>query len=407
MTATHCSYRQLRAPFGAARRALRTAGAAAIVLTLAAAGSTAVAQGTVSGQGFGYPTGQLSSSAMGAGGAMAEFDPFSPLNPASLVVLAGWRRPSFSFQYDPEFRRVTAGGRSQSATLTRFPIVAVGVPVGARGAVGLSASTLLDRTFSTTFTSETPIGGELITATESIESRGSVADLRLGAGWAFSNAIRVGLGGHVLSGENRLVSGRVFADTLQFGRVADSSVIDFSGIAASAGVELRPVRGLGVAASYRKGGRLRTERNDSTLTSATAPDRMGVAVRFDRVAGAAFGVSYARNRWSNLQGLGATELNVRDGTELAAGAEVVGPRYGNNVILLRLGGRRRDLPFGVGSADVRETAFSGGLGAPLAGGRALFDLALQHASRTTRGGADAAEARERAWTLSLGFTVRP
>jgi len=386
-------------------------GVLALSFAMTAAGGTAGAQGTVSGQGFGYPTGQLSTSSLGSGGSMAEFDPFSPLNPASVAMLAGWRRPSFFFQYDPEFRRVTAAGRSQNTTLTRFPVVAIGVPVGARGAVSLSASTLLDRTFSTTFTSETSIGGDVISATESIESRGSVADLRLAGGWGFTNAFRVGLAGHVLTGENRLVSGRTFADTSSFGNVADSSVIDFSGVAASAGVEVRPIRGVGIAASYRIGGTLRTERNDSTLTSAKAPDRLGVSLRIDRVAGAAFGVSYARNRWSKLDGLGSSEVRVSDGTDFALGAEVVGPRYGNNVILLRLGGRRRDLPFGVGSADVRETAFSGGIGAPLAGGRALFDLALQRASRTTiggtGGGTDAASASERAWTLSIGFTVRP
>ena len=384
------------------RAAWLAAGAASLALPAAAAG----AQGTVSGQGFGYPTGQLSTGSLGSGGAMAETDPFSPINPASLAAVAAWRRATLFFQYDPEFRRVTADGRSQNATLTRFPVVFAAVPAGARGAVGLSASTLLDRTFTTTFQTETVIGGETIGATESIESRGSVADLRLGFAWAFANAFRVGVGGHVLTGQNRLVSGRVFEDSVRFGRVADSSVIDYSGVAASAGFDWRPVRGLGLAGSYRVGGRIRTERTDSTLTRATAPDRMGVSLRVDRITGASFGVSYARNRWSNLAGLGSDAVRVSDGSEFAAGAEVVGPRYGDNVVLIRLGGRRRDLPFGVGTSDVRETAFSGGIGAPLGGGRALFDLAVQRASRSTVGGT-AGTASERAWTLSLGFTVRP
>ena len=57
---------------------------------------------------------------------------------------------------------------------------------------------------------------------------------------------------------------------------------------------------------------------------------------------------------------------------------------------------------------MRETAFTGGLGLPFSGGRALADLALQRASRTPDGGTTAVQgARERAWTLSLGFTVRP
>jgi hypothetical protein len=174
-------------------------------------------------------------------------------------------------------------------------------------------------------------------------------------------------------------------------------------------VEWRIVRGFAVAGSYRKGGTMRTERDDSTITSADAPDRFGVSVRVDRIAGAAIGASWARTTWSNMRSLGSPSLRVNDGDEFAVGAELVGPRYGDNVVLLRLGGRQRDLPFGIGSADVRETAFSGGIGAPLAGGRALVDFALQHASRSARGGTagTGATPTERAWTLSFGFTVRP
>jgi hypothetical protein len=336
---------------------------------------------------------------------MAEMDPLSPLNPAAI---AGFGRAALFFQYDPEFRRVTAGGRSENATITRFPVVAALIPVSRRAQLAFSASTYFDRTFSTTVSTETDIGGERIGATERVESRGSVSDVRLAGAWVFSNTFRVGVGGHVLTGENRLVSGRVFADTLRFGTVSDSSNIDYSGIAVSAGAEWRVARGLAVAGSYRKGGTVRTERDAATLTRATAPDRMGVAVRFDRIAGAAFGASYARQSWSNLRGLGSNALRVSDGAEYALGGEVVGPRYGENVVLIRLGARQRDLPFGVGEADVRETAFAGGIGSPLGGGRALVDLSVQRANRSARGGSGAlGGASERAWTLSVGFTVRP
>jgi hypothetical protein len=340
---------------------------------------------------------------------MGEFDPFSPINPASLASLAPWRRPTFFFQYDPEFRRVTSAGGTQSATIARFPLVAAAIPVWRRGEIGISASTYLDRTFSTTFSTTTTIGTEEVGTTERVESRGSIGDIRLAGAWALANAFRVGVAGHVLSGENRLVSARVFADTARFGSVADSSVLDYSGVAASVGAEWRIVRGLAVSGSYRKGGTLRTERDDSTITRADAPDRMGVSVRMDRISGAALGASWSKTNWSNMRGLGSSALRVRDGTEVAAGAEIVGPRYGDNVVLLRLGGRQRDLPFGVGSAFVRETAFSGGVGTPLSGGRALVDFALQHASRSAREGSPGAGATptERAWTLSFGFTVRP
>jgi hypothetical protein len=48
---------------------------------------------------------------------------------------------------------------------------------------------------------------------------------------------------------------------------------------------------------------------------------------------------------------------------------------------------------------------------PFSGGRAVVDLGLQRASRSLRGPAgdpaDAFTARERAWQLSVGLTLRP
>ena len=404
--------RHLDTPRGLrARRARRGAAALALVggATVALGTAPVGAQGTLSGQGFGYPTGQLSTRSLGSGGAMAELDPLSPLNPSAV---AGFGRSGVFFQYDPEFRRVEAGGASQSSTLTRFPVIGAVIPAFRRAHIGLSASTLLDRTFATTRATESVIGGESVTATERIEARGSVTDLRVAFGYFVAPRLRVGVAGHVLTGENRFVQSREFPDTSRFGSVSDTSNFDYRGVAGSAGVAWEPVRGINLGASYRKGGDFRTERRDSTLTSATAPDRMGVALRVDRITGASIGASWARQRWSNLRGLGSEQVSVRDGTELAVGAEAVGPRWGNNSVLLRLGGRRRDLPFGVGGADVRETAFAAGLGVPLASGgavgfeRAMFDLAIQRASRTPLGGAlDGAS--ERAWTVSFGFAVRP
>jgi hypothetical protein len=52
---------------------------------------------------------------------------------------------------------------------------------------------------------------------------------------------------------------------------------------------------------------------------------------------------------------------------------------------------------------VRETAFSFGTGAPVAGGRGQLDLFFEWASRE----ADNVDAKERSVTFGLGFTVRP
>ncbi len=389
------------------RRAPRPARAAAFVAACAAASPAATrAQGTLSVQGFGYPTGQLSTRALGTGGALAEYDPVSPVNPASLLEFG---RTFAAFQYDPEFRRVSTAGAAQRNTIARFPVVTAGGPfLRRRGVFALSASTLLDRTFSTQVETSTQFPDGPVPATERVESSGSIADVRLGVAYLVNRVLRVGVSGHVLTGENRLVSERRFADTTRFLNRSDSSTIDYSGTAVTLGAELVPVRGVRFAGPYRRGGSMRADRGDTTLTRAKAPDRVGVALRVDRVPGASIAVGYARNGWTRMRNLGTAALEVTDATELSAGVEAVGPRLGETPMLLRVGARRRGLPFGVGGATVRETSFGGGLGLPLGGGRALADVALQRATRSPDGGsAEVRGARERAWLLSVGFTVRP
>jgi hypothetical protein len=119
-----------------------------------------------------------------------------------------------------------------------------------------------------------------------------------------------------------------------------------------------------------------------------------------------FAASGNWENWSALDALGTDAVRTRDTQELSAGGEFDGPQVLGNRISLRIGGRWRDLPFAAGDSWVNETAFGFGVGVPLAniGGlpRASFDLATQRASRSGVAGA-----RETAWTLSVGLTVRP
>jgi hypothetical protein len=394
------------------RGGARAAIAASLVASLAAlAPAVLAAQGSLGTQGYGYPTGQHSTRSLGAGGSFAEFDPASPLNPAAISY---FRRAALAAQYDPEFRRTTSGGTSQSTTIARFPVITAGFPVRERLALSVSASTYLDRSFVTSYRTTSQVGDETVSATQNIESRGSIADLRLAAGFIATRWLRVGIAGHLLTGENRLISGRLFADTNQFASVSDSTTLDYSGGAVSGGVEVTPLRGLTIAGSVRRGLDLQVQRNDSTLREGSAPDRIGLGVRFDRVTGASFAATYARTEWSRMRELGSSSLEVRDASEFAVGVEALGPRLGSTATLIRLGGRDRTLPFGLGAADVKERAYAGGLGLPFAGGRAFADLALQYAARrldgapgSVGGSALAADAKERAWTVSVGFTVRP
>ena len=389
------------------RRPALSAGGAIVATAafLAALPRTGAAQGSLSGQGYGYPPGELSTRALGTGGGLAEFDPVSPINPASIAYFG---RTAFSFQYDPEFRTTQAGTATAHNTIARFPVVSLGIPFRQRFTLGLSASTLLDRSFTTQYPTTTVIGGESVVANETIESRGSISDLRLALAASVARWLQVGAAVHRLTGANRLVSGRQFVDTTQFGSVSDSSTLSFSGSAVSVGADVTPTRGVTIAGSARRGGTLRTQRTDTAVSSAHAPDRYGVGLRIDRITGATIAASYARTTWSNMRGLGTT-LDARDSRELMGGIEAVGPSVGSAPVILRLGARRRTLPFAIDSAQIREVAYTAGFGLPLASGRTLADFTVQRANRTPEGGNSAAvqAAREHAWTVSFGFTIRP
>jgi hypothetical protein len=144
------------------------------------------------------------------------------------------------------------------------------------------------------------------------------------------------------------------------------------------------------------------------------PHRLGAGLRFDGIKGATIAARVNWEGWSSLEGLTPHEgLPVSDTFEYGVGADVAGPRIGSNSVMLRLGVRLRDLPFGVRAdsgrslpevRDVRELGFAGGVGIPLASNRAMVDLAVQRAARSPSGRSDL---EERAWTLSLGLRVRP
>jgi hypothetical protein len=59
------------------------------------------------------------------------------------------------------------------------------------------------------------------------------------------------------------------------------------------------------------------------------------------------------------------------------------------------------LPAGYDGQAVRESSWNGGLGVPVAAGRAVIDLGLVRATRTAPG------VTETAWLVSLGVGIRP
>lgn len=369
------------------------------LVALLALPGLARAQGTISTQGFGYPPGGLSTRAAAAGGGFGEFDFSSPRNPSSTL---GWGRGGLYFQYEPEFRRVTAGPGTDNTMTARFPIWMAGMQLGSRAMGTLTSSTLLDRTWATRVRGGQVLGPDSVGYEERVESSGAINDIRLGASYSVRQSFSVGVGLHGYTGENRMSLSRTYDDSLRYGTLVRQLTIGYLGNAFSAGATWRPHRQFALAASMRTGGSLDVRIADTLVASGKLPSRFGAGLRFDGLPGASLGVSVERTAWSSLGELSQTSLTANDTWEIGAGLEMAGPRFRAVPVLLYLGYRQRDLPFSIGGEVVPESFYSAGAGIPLAGPRVILDLAIQRATRGPASGVS-----ESAWIFGMGFTVRP
>lgn len=374
-----------------------------LCVVMLAAASSAGAQGTLSTQGFGYPPGEFSTRALGTGGGLAQFDPQSSINPASIGTSGD---PLLFLQYEPEFRRLSSGGQTQKTTTSRFPLAVASVPITAKGTLALSVSTLLDRSWQTTTTREEEVAGDQATVTETVRSLGAINDVRLAGAWVANDFIQLGIAGHVFTGQNRLFFSQTFPDSLRFIPVSQISSLDYTGTAVSGGVVIHPSSVVGLAFSGRKGLDLNARTGDTIVSSARIPDRYGAAISYAGLPGATISAQLARDLWSSLNGLGSDEARAVDAWDAGGGIEATGPKILERTILIRLGARYRTLPFVALGSEIRELSFAGGFGAQFSRNRAAFDVTLQHASRSPNGGT-LGDVRERAFTLSFGLRVRP
>jgi hypothetical protein len=207
-----------------------------LALVLLALPSIGYAQGTLSTQGFGYPGGgQLSTRALGAGGALGESDPFSATNPAALFNLGG---SVLYFQAEPEYRTISVGNQTEHATLARYPLVTAGVPLGSSFFGAITVSNLLDRSFQTSTRGLQTLSGESIASTNTFTSNGAIGDVRLALAWAPKSWLHLGAAGHVVTGDNALNSTQRFDDTLKYAALIDTQTVTYTGTAYSAGFDM-------------------------------------------------------------------------------------------------------------------------------------------------------------------------
>ena len=373
-----------------------------VLVALVAAPVLARAQGTLSTQGFGYPTGGMSARSLGAGGAIAEFDPLSATNPASMPSIGGG---ALYVQLEPEYRQLSVGAGSERARIARHPLAFLAVPLRNDLMAGISASNLLDRSFETSERRVQTIGDSSLGTTNFFKSDGAIGDVRVALAWAPSAWLRLGVAGHAITGDNRLRSTQQFDDSARFAPIIDTSTVTYVGTAVSAGAIVFVRNTIGLAASYRRGGSLSVKRADTTLGTANVPDRLSFGVAYIGVRGTTIGVRTSKDSWTRMRGLGSSTLPISEEWDTSVGADILGPRFAQRAIQVRAGARWRTLPFGLATTAVRERSASFGLGTTFARGRIALDLSGIRALRDPVN--SAVDLRETAWTISAGLTVRP
>jgi hypothetical protein len=367
-------------------------------LVLLGNASVAWSQSNLSTQGLGFPPGQLSTQAQAMGGSIGEADPLSPLNPAATGLL---NTAIVMFQAEPEYRELRFGTQTQRTSVSRFPLFAGALPLGSRWALGISASTLLDRTWETTARDSQIVNQDTIRFGRNQSSDGSIADVRLSVAFAPTSWLKVGVGAHGLSGRDVLRTELTFDDTARFTRDVQATTVSFGGNAVSVGAHALYRRIGAIGASYRRGGRLSVYEGNRTVGSGFAPDHYGVSVVYLGIAGTALAVRAAKDDWTRLAGTAPT-LTIHNGWDLGVGADVTGPSFGGGPLSLRIGGRSRTLPFSATPTPVKEKTGGFGFALPMARGDVQLSFGVLRASRTSDAGVS-----EKAWTLSTGFAIRP
>lgn len=369
----------------------------ALVIALGLLPSLAAAQGSIGALGYGYPTGGLSAAAASMGGANAEIDPNSAINPAAITRS---NRLSVMFRFEPEFRSTDAGSVRANAVVPRFPAFQVtgafGRWVGAAG-----VSTMLDRTWRNQYSDSLVIGGETVASNVQIGSEGAIGDARVAVGYVVSPRVQLGASMHAIVGQNRTVFNRTFDPATGVSAISQSSPFGFTGSAVSVGVVAEVLPDLVVASSARFGGDMGVELRGTEVGQGKVPTRYGLGLTYFGVRGLALFGRVDQTSWTDIGGVATDSTSVFDATDLALGAEALGPRLFGANTALRVGLRQRVLPFGLNGASVSERGATFGVSLPVSRGRGQIELGAQRMLRSVTG------VEEEAWIVTVGLGIRP
>ena len=374
-----------------------------LVASLALVATPLAAQSSEFGvRGLGLPGRSSSARVLGGGGALGLFDGESSLNPASLSTLS---LTTAVFTMSNSARTSVNPAGTASGRDTRFPQVLIGGPIPkTRFVVGVSYSMFTDRDFTLVSVGQASPRGIPVGVTDTLTSRGGIADLRIAVGYALSPKLSVGGGLHFLTGSNRMSARRVWDDP-DYAALEEKAELSYQAIGLSAGFLLQPTSRIAVAGSIRRDGRMTIHRDSTPSGEVSMPMQLagGVRLQLSRrlvVAGQAMVRDWSRAD-SGLVAAGA--IGARDTREFSGGVELYSNLRRPSNKPLRLGVRYADLPF-LTSANGTPSEFGVSIGSGVRFARDLggIDLALERVRRK-----QGANYTETGWQFTLGISVRP
>ncbi len=364
-----------------------------LVLALLALSSGPVrAQSLFNAAGIGLPLEALDGRAR-ALGSLGIGLPGTTLLPADPASAARLLVPGGLLVIEPSWVDLTRDGTAGHRYFrgNRFPLFVAGYPVRG-GMATLHATSVLDQAFVGERAVTVDLGGNSTQATDTFEQDGAVSSLNAGYARMLTPTTSAGISVGRYSGSVNRRLRRQFSDSASANQVlpyGSSGTWTYSGYQVTAGVSSDFLGLVRVAASAT----LSTEL-DATATSVTAgsdrsydmPLQLRIGASSQLAPGLTLSASAARANWSGTADDLGAGAQAGTATAFGVGLELSQARLFGRTTPLRLGFRRKGLPFPLEGDDAHEQSLSGGLGFALNEVNevvlASVDLAVEKGNRT-------------------------
>jgi len=383
-------------------------GATVAVLMVAMLPGILSAQTPATDLGLGYPVVPLDARAAALGGTgMGLFGgSYSSRNPADLTMFSN---PAVGGTLAPESVSLETVDGAESIGRSRLAVVQ-GVLPFRQWRLGFNINSELDQDWDVIVTDTLETGFGDYPFVESRQHDGGVSSVGLSVAYQLG-PLGLGFEGSALTGNLRQVFRRNFDPAIddptnQIGGAAGDSRWAFSGWRFRGGVTGEIGRRAIISAAVTAYTKLSAEKDTFGIRVGTQEFEMplevavgGSVLLTQRLLLAAAG---GWKGWSTTD-FQISDTESADVTWLGGGLEYVGISLGRMPIPLRIGYRYTDLPFYGGDFEqLTEQAFTFGLGARLAGGRAALDLGVEIGSRGDLATTGTEESFQRL-SLSLGI----